>query len=65
MGVLLKQVAAEVRTNELRTQLRKIGSAYLEHKKVNAQEAAYRIMSMPKKQLSKSVVFLTLMQWKK
>jgi len=30
MGVLLKQVAAEVRTEELRTQLKKIGSAFFE-----------------------------------
>ena len=39
MGVLLKQVAAEVRTDELRTQLRKIGSAFLDHREVSAQEA--------------------------
>jgi len=30
MGALLKQVAAEVRTEELRTQLKKIGSAFFE-----------------------------------
>ena len=47
MGVLLKQVAAEVRTGELRTQLRKIGSAFLDHREVSAQEVAYRILSMP------------------
>ena len=45
MGVLLKQVAAEVRTDELRTQLHKIGSAFLDHREVNAQEAAYRIFN--------------------
>ena len=32
MGTLLKQVAAEVRTDELKFQLRKIGSAFLNHK---------------------------------
>jgi len=30
IGVLLKQVAAEVRTEKLRTQLKKIGSAFFE-----------------------------------
>ena len=40
MSVSLKQVAAEVRTDELRTQLRKISSAFLEHREVSAQEAA-------------------------
>ena len=47
MVVLLKQVAAEVRTDELRTQLRKISSVFLDHREVSAQEAAYRILSMP------------------
>ena len=47
MGVLLKQVADEVRTDELRTQLRKIGSAFLDHREVSAQEAVYRLLSLP------------------
>ena len=58
MGVLLKQVAAEVRTSELKTQLRKIGSAFLNHREVSAQECVYRMLSMPMKQLSRSVVFV-------
>ena len=58
MGVLLKQVAAEFRTEELKTQLRKVGSAFLTHREVSAQEAAYRILSIPMKQLSRSVVYV-------
>ena len=58
MGALLKQVAAEVRTEELRTQLRKIGSAFLDHREVSAQEAAYRLLSLSMKQLSRAVVFV-------
>ena len=58
MGVLLKQVADEVRTDELRTQLRKIGSAFLDHREVSAQEAVYRLLSLPMKQLSRAVVFV-------
>ena len=39
-------------------QLRKIGSAFLTHREVSAQEAVYRLLSMPMKQLSRSVMFV-------
>ena len=58
MGELLKRVAAEARTVELKTQLRKVGSAFLTHREVSAQEAVYRLLSLPMKQLSRSVVFV-------
>ena len=58
MGQLLKQVASEARTDELKQQLRKVGSAFLTHREVSAQEAVYRILSLPMKQLSRSVVFV-------
>ena len=58
MGELLKQVAAEARTDELKTQLRKVGSAFLTHREVSAQEAVYRLLPLPMKQLSRSVVFV-------
>ena len=38
--------------------MHKIGSAFLDHREVSAQEAAYRVLSMPMKQLSRSVVFV-------
>ena len=41
MGELLKRVAAEARTDELRTQLRKVGLAFLTHRDVSAQEAEF------------------------
>ena len=56
MGELLKRVAAEARTDELKSQLRKVGSAFLTHREVSAQEAVYRILSLPMKQLSRSVL---------
>ncbi len=56
MGELLKNVAAEVRTEELKIQMRKVGSAFLTHREVSAQEAMYRILSLPMKWLSRSVV---------
>ena len=58
MGELLKRVAAEARTDELKCQLRKVGSAYLTHREVSVQKAVYRILSLPMKQLSRSVVFV-------
>ena len=58
MGELLKRVAAEARIDELKYQLRKVGSAFLTHREVSAQEAVYRILSLPMKQLSRSVVFV-------
>ena len=58
MGELLKRVAAEARTEELKMQMRKVGSAFLTHREVSAQEAVYRILSLPMKQLSRSVVYV-------
>ena len=58
MGELLKQVASEARTEELKVQMRKVGSAFLTHREVSAQETVYRILSLPMKQVSRSVVFV-------
>ena len=55
MRELLKRVAAEARTNELKTQSRKVGSAFLTHREVSAQETVYRLLSLP---MSRSVVFV-------
>ena len=49
MGELLKMVAAECRTDELKGQLRKVGSAFLTHREVSTQETVYRILSLPMK----------------
>ena len=56
MGELLKHVAVEARTDELKMQMRKSGSTFLTHREVSAQETVYRILSLPMKQLSRSVV---------
>ena len=58
MGHLLQSVSEEVRTEELKTQLRKVGTAFLSHREVSAQEAVYRVLSLPLKRLSRSVVFI-------
>lgn len=58
MGELLKRVASEARTEELETKMRKVGSAFLTHREVSAPEAVYRLLSLPMKYLSRSVVFV-------
>lgn len=58
MGQLLKRVASEARTEELKQQLRIVGLAFLTHREVSTQEAVYRILFLPVKQLSRFVVFI-------
>ena len=58
MGELLKQVSKECGGEQIRTQLRRLGSVFLNHREVSAQEAVYRILSLPLKQLSRTVVFV-------
>ena len=55
---LLKQVGNESRTEDITEQLRLLGSAFLYNQEVSAQEAVYRLLSIPMKQLSRSFVFL-------
>ena len=42
MGELLKQVSKECRGEQIRTQLGRLGSVFLNHREVSAQEAVYR-----------------------
>ena len=50
MGEILKHVGSEVRTQELKALIRKVGSAFLFHGEVSAQETVYRVLSLPVKQ---------------
>ena len=58
MGELLRRVANEERTEDLKTQMKKVGAAFLTHRELSAQEAAYRILPLPMKSMSRSVVFV-------
>ena len=58
MGHLLQSLSEEVRTEELKTQLRKVDTAFLSHRDVSAQEAVYRVLLLPLKRLSRSVVLI-------
>jgi hypothetical protein len=58
MSELLKQVGNESRSEDITEQLRRLGSAFLHNREVSAQETAYRLLSIPMTQLSRSVVSL-------
>jgi len=46
MGEILKAAARENTDKEVKTQMKKIGSAFLTHREVSAQEAAYRLLGL-------------------
>ena len=58
MGELLKQAAREMEQGNMRQQLNKLGSVFLTNCEVSAQEAVYRVLSMPLRRCSRSVVFI-------
>ena len=58
MGELLKEVSKECGSKDIRTQLRRLGSVFLNHHEISAQEAVYRILSLSLKQLSRKVIFV-------
>ena len=55
MSELLRQVSRECRGEDIKVQLRQLKSVFLNHCEVSAQEAVYRILSLPLKQLSLSI----------
>ena len=55
---IFKQVCKEYKDQEIKTMLRRVGSVFLNHREVSAQEAVYRILSMPMKQFSREVFFV-------
>ena len=58
MGELLKQAAREMEQGNTRQQLNKLGSVFLTNREVSAKEAVYRVLSMPLRRCSRSVVFI-------
>ena len=59
MGELLKAAARECQGDDtIRQQLRKLGNVFLSHRELSAQEAVYRIISLPLKRCSRAVVFV-------
>ncbi|XP_062599557.1 uncharacterized protein LOC134261102 [Saccostrea cucullata] len=60
MGMLLKQTKIEAEEGNLsaRQTMKKIGSAYLHHREVSAQEAVYRVCNLNMKECSRKVTFI-------
>jgi biopolymer transport protein ExbD len=58
MGQLLREVAKQCRDEDISIQLKKIGSTFLNKREVSAQEVAYRLLSIPLRKFSRSVVFV-------
>ena len=58
MGELLKQAAKALHQRNTRQQLNKLGSVFLTNREVSAQEAVYRVLSMPLRRCSRTTVFL-------
>ncbi|XP_062604082.1 uncharacterized protein LOC134265873, partial [Saccostrea cucullata] len=60
MGMLLKQTQVESVEGNLsaRQTIKRIGSAYLNHREVSAQEAVYRVCNLKMKEGSRKVVFV-------
>ena len=58
MGELLKQAAREMEQGNTRQQLNKLGSVFLTNREVSAQEAVYRVLSIPLRRCSRTVVFI-------
>ena len=52
---LLKQVSKESCADDIRAQLRQLGSVFVDHREVSA---VHRILSLPLKQLGRKVVFV-------
>nr|XP_022296821.1 uncharacterized protein LOC111106437 [Crassostrea virginica] len=60
IGMLLKQTQIEASEGNLsaRDTIKKIGSAYLNHREVSAQEAVYRVCNLKMKESSRKVIFI-------
>ena len=57
-GELLKQAAKELQHGNTRQQLKKLRSVFLTNQEVSAQEAVYRVLSMPLRRCSRTTIFL-------
>ena len=58
MSETLKSAAKESERESIKEQLKKVGTQFLNHREVSAQEAAYRLLSMPLKKSSRSVIYI-------
>ena len=59
MSELLRQVSRQCASEDIKIQLRRLGSVFMNHRELSAQEAVYRMLSLPLKTLSRTVVFVS------
>ncbi|XP_035683454.1 uncharacterized protein LOC118420666 [Branchiostoma floridae] len=59
MSELLRKTAKEITSEDIKTQLRKLGTTFLNHREVSAQEAAYRLLSLPLKSTTRTSLFVS------
>nr|XP_039258260.1 uncharacterized protein LOC120334820 [Styela clava] len=58
MGLLLKHACKEYKDFDIKNMLRRISSVFLNNRELSAQEACYRILSIPMKKMSRSVIYI-------
>ena len=58
MSELLKNLARELESELLATQLNKLGTVFLRNREISAQEAAYRALSLQLRKFSRKVIFV-------
>lgn len=58
LGELLTAASRQAADMDLRSQLKKVGSKFLSSREVSAQEAAYRILSLPLKRSTRQVLYV-------
>lgn len=58
LSQMLKEAAKELKDADIKSRLQKIGSVYLSNREISAQEAAYRLLSIPLKRCSSKMVWI-------
>jgi len=58
MSDMMKTVVKESDKDDLRTQMKKVAATFLNHQEISAQEAAYRLLSLYLKKMSRKVVYV-------
>nr|XP_039256248.1 uncharacterized protein LOC120332966 [Styela clava] len=58
MGLLLKHACKEYKDFDIKNMPRRISSVFLNNRELSTQEACYRILSIPMKKMSRSVIYI-------
>ncbi|XP_069105751.1 uncharacterized protein [Argopecten irradians] len=58
LSQMLMEAAKELRDADVKVRLRKVGNVYLSNREISAQEAAYRLLSIPLKRCSTKMVLV-------